>query len=54
MRIKVDLDHTDAGWGIDFGCRIVPSEYGDIERVSGDQTLQKGTTEAASLCESEW
>ena len=49
MRIKVDLEHTDAGRCIDFGCRIVSSENSDIERVGIDQTLQKWSTETASL-----
>ena len=49
MRIKVDLDHMDIGRGVDFGRRIVSSENSDIERVCGDQALQKGTTEATGL-----
>jgi hypothetical protein len=53
MRIKVDLEHTDAGRCTDFGCRVVTSENSHIERISGDQALQKGTTEAAGLCKSE-
>jgi hypothetical protein len=49
MCIKVDLEHADARRCIDFGCRIVSRENSDIEPVGG-QTLQKWSTEVASLC----
>lgn len=50
MRIKVDLEHADASGWIDFSGRVVPSENSDTEGAGRDQALQKGATEAASLC----